>query len=186
MQETLLYNDMFTRHNLVARLSYTYCSENTVFVEFLFFFFFFCCWYRFISVPDFFHMRYLSFFFFFYISLWPVLNVFLLYFYFICIYCKLLRDEAWLCDGTDLLLIFLIILSLGSGRNGAAGQYLACLSVTYPSNSYVASQECISQSAVKTKFEQHTIRAKQITESVKGIMDQIHIAAAEKRWVHSF
>ncbi|KAK3562162.1 hypothetical protein QTP86_030163 [Hemibagrus guttatus] len=42
-------------------------------------------------------------------------------------------------------------------------------------------KECISQSAVKTKFEQHTIRAKQITESVKDIMDQIHIAAAEKR-----
>ncbi|KAL6468805.1 hypothetical protein MHYP_G00223290 [Metynnis hypsauchen] len=42
-------------------------------------------------------------------------------------------------------------------------------------------EECISQSAVKTKFEQHTIRAKQITESVKDIMDQIHIAAAEKR-----
>ncbi|XP_053490021.1 mitofusin-1b isoform X1 [Ictalurus furcatus] len=42
-------------------------------------------------------------------------------------------------------------------------------------------EECISQSAVKTKFEQHTIRAKQITESVKGIMDQIHITAAEKR-----
>ncbi|XP_060796982.1 mitofusin-1-like isoform X2 [Neoarius graeffei] len=42
-------------------------------------------------------------------------------------------------------------------------------------------EECISQSVVKTKFEQHTIRAKQITESVKDIMDQIHIAAAEKR-----
>uniref|UniRef100_A0A671UXA6 Mitofusin 1b n=1 Tax=Sparus aurata TaxID=8175 RepID=A0A671UXA6_SPAAU len=28
-------------------------------------------------------------------------------------------------------------------------------------------EECISQSAVKTKFEQHTIRAKQITEKVK-------------------
>ncbi|XP_058256260.1 mitofusin-1b isoform X2 [Hemibagrus wyckioides] len=42
-------------------------------------------------------------------------------------------------------------------------------------------EECISQSAVKTKFEQHTIRAKQITESVKDIMDQINIAAAEKR-----
>ncbi|XP_076879654.1 mitofusin-1b isoform X2 [Brachyhypopomus gauderio] len=42
-------------------------------------------------------------------------------------------------------------------------------------------EECISQSAVKTKFEQHTIRAKQITESVKGIMDHIHIAASEKR-----
>ncbi|XP_062868903.1 mitofusin-1b [Trichomycterus rosablanca] len=42
-------------------------------------------------------------------------------------------------------------------------------------------EECISQSAVKTKFEQHTIRAKQITESVKDIMDQINITAAEKR-----
>lgn len=46
----------------------------------------------------------------------------------------------------------------------------------------MASQECISQSAVKTKFEQHTIRAKQITEQVKSIMDGIHIEAAEKRW----
>lgn len=42
-------------------------------------------------------------------------------------------------------------------------------------------EECISQSAVKTKFEQHTIRAKQITESVQDIMDQINITAAEKR-----
>ncbi|XP_066565715.1 mitofusin-1b [Amia ocellicauda] len=45
-------------------------------------------------------------------------------------------------------------------------------------------EECISQSAVKTKFEQHTIRAKQITQTVKDIMDSINIAAAEKR-VHS-
>ncbi|XP_028259139.1 mitofusin-1-like [Parambassis ranga] len=42
-------------------------------------------------------------------------------------------------------------------------------------------EECISQSAVKTKFEQHTIRAKQITENVKSIMDAINIEAAEKR-----
>ncbi|KAM4548826.1 mitofusin-1b isoform 1-T2 [Odontesthes bonariensis] len=42
-------------------------------------------------------------------------------------------------------------------------------------------EECISQSAVKTKFEQHTIRAKQITEQVKNIMDTINIEAAEKR-----
>uniref|UniRef100_A0A3P8W9C9 Mitofusin 1b n=1 Tax=Cynoglossus semilaevis TaxID=244447 RepID=A0A3P8W9C9_CYNSE len=42
-------------------------------------------------------------------------------------------------------------------------------------------EECISQSAVKTKFEQHTIRAKQITEKVKSIMDDINIEAAEKR-----
>lgn len=46
---------------------------------------------------------------------------------------------------------------------------------------FAASQECISQSAVKTKFEQHTIRAKQITEKVKSIMDDINIEAAEKR-----
>uniref|UniRef100_A0A673GGR8 Mitofusin 1b n=1 Tax=Sinocyclocheilus rhinocerous TaxID=307959 RepID=A0A673GGR8_9TELE len=38
-------------------------------------------------------------------------------------------------------------------------------------------EECISHSAVKTKFEQHTIRAKQITETVKDVMDQINIAA---------
>uniref|UniRef100_A0A8C6QBU6 Mitofusin 1b n=1 Tax=Nothobranchius furzeri TaxID=105023 RepID=A0A8C6QBU6_NOTFU len=42
-------------------------------------------------------------------------------------------------------------------------------------------EECISQSAVKTKFEQHTIRAKQISEQVKTIMDAINIDAAEKR-----
>ncbi|KAM9384080.1 mitofusin-1b [Pholidichthys leucotaenia] len=42
-------------------------------------------------------------------------------------------------------------------------------------------EECISQSAVKTKFEQHTIRAKQITEKVQSIMDHINIEAAEKR-----
>uniref|UniRef100_A0A1A8GZP2 Mitofusin 1 n=1 Tax=Nothobranchius korthausae TaxID=1143690 RepID=A0A1A8GZP2_9TELE len=42
-------------------------------------------------------------------------------------------------------------------------------------------EECISQSAVKTKFEQHTIRAKQISEQVKTIMDAININAAEKR-----
>ncbi|KAM9479514.1 mitofusin-1-like isoform 1-T2 [Salvelinus alpinus] len=42
-------------------------------------------------------------------------------------------------------------------------------------------EECISQSAVKTKFEQHTIRAKQITETVKAIMDAINIEAAERR-----
>ncbi|XP_034035799.1 mitofusin-1-like isoform X2 [Thalassophryne amazonica] len=42
-------------------------------------------------------------------------------------------------------------------------------------------EECISQSAVKTKFEQHTIRAKQITEKVKSLMDDINIEAAEKR-----
>ncbi|XP_039211374.1 mitofusin-1 isoform X2 [Crotalus tigris] len=45
-------------------------------------------------------------------------------------------------------------------------------------------EECISQSAVKTKFEQHTIRAKQILETVKNIMDSVNVAAAHQR-VHS-
>jgi hypothetical protein len=35
---------------------------------------------------------------------------------------------------------------------------------------------------VKTKFEQHTIRAKQILDTVKTIMDSINVAAAEKRY----
>uniref|UniRef100_A0AAR2KT84 Dynamin-type G domain-containing protein n=1 Tax=Pygocentrus nattereri TaxID=42514 RepID=A0AAR2KT84_PYGNA len=38
-------------------------------------------------------------------------------------------------------------------------------------------EEFISHSSVKTKFEQHTIRAWQITESVKAIMDAINIAS---------
>ncbi|KAI7810125.1 putative mitofusin-1-like [Triplophysa rosa] len=42
-------------------------------------------------------------------------------------------------------------------------------------------EEFISQSAVKTKFEQHTIRIWQITESVKAIMDAINISSAEKK-----
>jgi len=46
---------------------------------------------------------------------------------------------------------------------------------------HVCLQECISQSAVKTKFEQHTIRAWQIIESVKAIMDAINISSAEKK-----
>lgn len=42
-------------------------------------------------------------------------------------------------------------------------------------------EECISQSAVKTKFEHHTVRAKQITDTVKAIMDSINVKAADKR-----
>ncbi|XP_009874436.1 PREDICTED: mitofusin-2-like, partial [Apaloderma vittatum] len=42
-------------------------------------------------------------------------------------------------------------------------------------------EECISQSAVKTKFEQHTVRAKQIAEDVRLIMDSVHVAAQEQR-----
>lgn len=44
-------------------------------------------------------------------------------------------------------------------------------------------QECISQSAVKTKFEQHTVRAKQISEALRRIMDSVHIASQEQKWV---
>uniref|UniRef100_A0A8C1UV09 Mitofusin 2 n=1 Tax=Cyprinus carpio TaxID=7962 RepID=A0A8C1UV09_CYPCA len=46
-------------------------------------------------------------------------------------------------------------------------------------------EECISQSAVKTKFEQHTMRAKQISEALRLIMDSVHIAAQEQRF-HCF
>uniref|UniRef100_A0A8C2W4Z4 Mitofusin 1 n=1 Tax=Chinchilla lanigera TaxID=34839 RepID=A0A8C2W4Z4_CHILA len=42
-------------------------------------------------------------------------------------------------------------------------------------------EECISQSAVKTKFEQHTVRAKQILDTVKHIVDSVNVAAAERR-----
>ncbi|MED6237053.1 Mitofusin-2, partial [Ataeniobius toweri] len=47
-------------------------------------------------------------------------------------------------------------------------------------------EECISQSAVKTKFEQHTVRAKQISEALRRIMDLVHIAAQEQRTVRCF
>ncbi|XP_031164391.2 mitofusin-1-like isoform X2 [Sander lucioperca] len=42
-------------------------------------------------------------------------------------------------------------------------------------------EEFISQSAVKTKFEQHTVRAWQITEAVKAVMDAINIASADRK-----
>ncbi|KAM6954055.1 mitofusin-1 [Aplochiton taeniatus] len=42
-------------------------------------------------------------------------------------------------------------------------------------------EEFISQSAVKTKFEQHTARAWQIMEAIKAVMDAINIASAEKK-----
>uniref|UniRef100_A0A3Q1CIX1 Dynamin-type G domain-containing protein n=1 Tax=Amphiprion ocellaris TaxID=80972 RepID=A0A3Q1CIX1_AMPOC len=42
-------------------------------------------------------------------------------------------------------------------------------------------EEFISQSAVKTKFEQHTVRAWQITEAVRAVMDAINIAAADRK-----
>ncbi|XP_068196652.1 mitofusin-1 isoform X7 [Antennarius striatus] len=42
-------------------------------------------------------------------------------------------------------------------------------------------EEFISQSAVKTKFEQHTVRAWQIAEAIKAVMDAINIASADKK-----
>ena len=32
-----------------------------------------------------------------------------------------------------------------------------------------------------TKFEQHTVRAKQISEALRHIMDSVHVAAQEQR-----
>ncbi|KAI3374915.1 hypothetical protein L3Q82_021051, partial [Scortum barcoo] len=42
-------------------------------------------------------------------------------------------------------------------------------------------EEFISQSAVKTKFEQHTVRAWQITEAIRAVMDAININSADKK-----
>uniref|UniRef100_UPI003AAD47C1 mitofusin-1 n=1 Tax=Centroberyx gerrardi TaxID=166262 RepID=UPI003AAD47C1 len=42
-------------------------------------------------------------------------------------------------------------------------------------------EEFISQSAIKTKFEQHTVRAWQITEAIKAVMDSINIASADRK-----
>ncbi|XP_007542731.1 mitofusin-1-like isoform X2 [Poecilia formosa] len=42
-------------------------------------------------------------------------------------------------------------------------------------------EDFISQSAVRTKFEQHTVRAWQITEDVKTVMDAINIASADRK-----
>ncbi|XP_063799895.1 mitofusin-2 [Pseudophryne corroboree] len=42
-------------------------------------------------------------------------------------------------------------------------------------------EECISQSAVKTKFEQHTMRAKHIADVLRQIMESLHVAAQEQR-----
>uniref|UniRef100_A0A3P9MW23 Mitofusin-1-like n=1 Tax=Poecilia reticulata TaxID=8081 RepID=A0A3P9MW23_POERE len=51
-------------------------------------------------------------------------------------------------------------------------------SVTEPE---LIDQEFISQSAVRTKFEQHTVRAWQITEDIKAVMDAINIASADRK-----
>lgn len=69
---------------------------------------------------------------------------------------------------------------LWSGDCAAFSYFKWVTQMCFSSNG-VSSQEFISQSAVKTKFEQHTIRGWQITESVKAIMDAINIASAEKK-----
>ena len=42
-------------------------------------------------------------------------------------------------------------------------------------------QECISQSAVQTKFEQHTANGKLITSDVRLIMDSVFEAGAKQK-----
>ncbi|MED6240348.1 hypothetical protein ATANTOWER_019727 [Ataeniobius toweri] len=42
-------------------------------------------------------------------------------------------------------------------------------------------EEFISRSAVRTKFEQHTVRACQITEAIKAVMDAINITSADRK-----
>ncbi|KAM3603871.1 uncharacterized protein V6R79_003252 [Siganus canaliculatus] len=42
-------------------------------------------------------------------------------------------------------------------------------------------EEFISQSAVKTKFEQHTVTAWQMTEAVRAVMDAINITSADRK-----
>ncbi|XP_030219796.1 mitofusin-1-like isoform X1 [Gadus morhua] len=42
-------------------------------------------------------------------------------------------------------------------------------------------EEFISQSAVKTKFGQHTVRAGQITQAVRDAMDAVNISAADRK-----
>lgn len=42
-------------------------------------------------------------------------------------------------------------------------------------------QEFICQSAEKTKLEQHTVRAWQITEAIKAVMDAVNIASADRK-----
>uniref|UniRef100_UPI0035901D33 mitofusin-2-like isoform X1 n=4 Tax=Myxine glutinosa TaxID=7769 RepID=UPI0035901D33 len=42
-------------------------------------------------------------------------------------------------------------------------------------------EECISQAAVQTKFEQHTLRAIAIAETMRQVMDSVHLTAADHR-----
>uniref|UniRef100_A0A8C4R4W2 Mitofusin 1b n=1 Tax=Eptatretus burgeri TaxID=7764 RepID=A0A8C4R4W2_EPTBU len=42
-------------------------------------------------------------------------------------------------------------------------------------------EECISQAAVQTKFEQHTLRAIAIVGTMRQVMDSVHLTAAEHR-----
>ncbi|XP_077868321.1 mitofusin-2-like [Saccoglossus kowalevskii] len=42
-------------------------------------------------------------------------------------------------------------------------------------------EETISETAVKTKFEQHSKEGMQIVEHLRSVMDEIHQAATKKR-----
>uniref|UniRef100_A0A3Q2PFA9 Fzo/mitofusin HR2 domain-containing protein n=1 Tax=Fundulus heteroclitus TaxID=8078 RepID=A0A3Q2PFA9_FUNHE len=71
-----------------------------------------------------------------------------------------------------------------SGYTGAS-VLQGCVSVTRcgsdPVPPDLCLQEFISRSAVRTKFEQHTARARQITEAVRAVMDAINIASADRK-----
>ena len=45
------------------------------------------------------------------------------------------------------------------------------------------SQVCISKSAVKTKFEQHTSRGKNITCELRSVMEQVYSTGNRLQWV---
>ncbi|XP_054876608.1 mitofusin-1-like isoform X3 [Poeciliopsis prolifica] len=90
--------------------------------------------------------------------------------------CALLRDDLVLMDspGTD------VTLELDSWIDKF------CLDADVfvlvgNAESTLMNTEFISQSAVRTKFEQHTVRAWQITEAIKTIMDAINIASADRK-----
>ena len=42
-------------------------------------------------------------------------------------------------------------------------------------------QECISKSAVRTKFAQHTSNGKELTSDVRTVMDDVYAASIQRR-----
>jgi len=47
-------------------------------------------------------------------------------------------------------------------------------------------KECISQSAVETKFQQHTTNGKQIVRELHSMMELIFESAISRGYVHTF